>query len=284
MVLAIIQLLEVITYKHANELTLRDLKCVKDASNRIREHKDQLSKLDLEDLGGEEIYREIATEMKEWIFIYENEDVRKMRQRPARKSDTSYDAAYLSEAYEIVIKMYKQSLAGMKKLYPSLRADQVSLGMFREFLQTGKCTLQLVTPKHLVEKYELEFRSFNARIDELYSRLAGFRAQIERITLGVINDIGVTGIREKWSGSQLIMQRVHLEYFAIPEKENAFFRSSYRSKVNRNQAAGSDTDDERLYVYLKFINTFFCKMEASNDYEGIPEMQVALDAFLTQGS
>ncbi|MFT4552768.1 MAG: hypothetical protein ACI9S8_001395 [Chlamydiales bacterium] len=287
MIYYIIGLLELCLMKHADELTLQSLKILTNASAQLpylvtNPESKLKSKEYLDEIGGEQLFNEIANEVKEWIFIYEPLTLREGKQRPKDKLTTTHNHIFLNEGYEAISDLFKRSILSMQRTLPALQAEQVTLGMFRDFLQTGKFVMPLVKPELLASRYTREFETFEQRIKDIHDKLGNFRNRIELVDLKIILDYGVTGLREEWRDNQAIIERIHLEFLGVPKKEEELFIPSFMKKIQKSESDKQDTDESRLYSFFKKINEFLLKISKSPDYDGSPEMEVALGAFINE--
>jgi hypothetical protein len=287
MVYYIIGLLELCLMKHADQLTFQSLKVLATASGHlpylVSKEEDKKTSIEILDkMGGEQLFNEIATEFKEWIFIYEPLSLRQAKQRPDDKLSTTHNHIYLSEGYEAISDLFKRSILGMKRSLPTLQNDQVTLGMFRDFLQTGKCEMPLVKPEILATRYSKEFVNFENTVKDYHDRLGTFRQRIELVDLRVVMDFGVTGLREEWRDNQAILERIHLEFLGVSGKEEELFQISFKEKIKRSADQNKEDDEEKLHRFFKTINAFLVKIGSSKDYEGSPEMEIALGAYFEE--
>lgn len=284
MICHIIGLLEVALNKHADMLDMSDLKIISEASLYLLHMKmnsqDRAAEESLDKIGGKTIYNEMAIEIKEWIFIYEPLVLRRTKQRPENKNDTSYDHAYLNEAYETIVNFLKRKIISIQRSNPSLKTEQATLGMLREYLTTGKCEIPLVKPSILAEQYAPSFNYYETRSKDMHEKLASFQKRIDHIDLKSILTMGVIGIRENWRENPIILERIHLEYLGVPKKEELLFRRSFLLKIQRNFSKSQENNDERLHNYIKIVNDFLVKINLSGDYDGSLEMEIALAAYL----
>ena len=287
LVIVILQMLEMGLSRSAAELMTQDLKVLLDAASRIREFKniarerdEENDILDLGDIGGEALYREIALEVREWIFIYESSEVRKVRERTKEKSDSSQDEKYLSEVYNIIVDSLKRACIGMKRQCGKLEDDQIKFSMYRYYLETEKFVKPKVKPEVLVKRCKKDFENYTHRIEDIYNKLGTFKRSIRLFSLEIIDEYGVQGIRDNWRDKQMLMERVRLEYLGLPDKQDAVLRDGFKKKVQKAAEKGENSDEEVLYSYLKLINEFVCTMAKSPDYGDTPEMRVALHAYL----
>lgn len=287
MIYYIIGLLELCWMKHADQLTLQSLKIMTDASSHlpylVTDPEGKLkSKEYLDKIGGEQLFNEIANEVKEWIYIYEPLALRDAKQRPRDKLCTTHNHIYLNEGYEGISDLFKRSILGMKRTLPALQAEQVTLGMFRDYLQTGKCNMPLVKPEVLASRYSRDFETFEQRIRDMHDKLGNFRNRIDSVDLKIILTYGVSGLREEWRDNQAILERIHLEYLGVQKKENELFIPSFMKKIQKSEKDNADSDEARLFSFFKLINDFLLKISASKDYDGSPEMEVALGAYIDE--
>jgi hypothetical protein len=277
MLFVVIESLEVIHNRHAGHLTLESIKILLEASRKMDDENESEEPF-FDDIGGEEIYRDLAREIKEWIFIYESADVRAIKGRPYDKLSEELDYLFLAEIYEVVVDALRHTFTGMKRILPSLQIEHTSLEVFREYLKSGNVEDPMINTDVLLARFKPMFRSFEREEKKNYEILSSTQVRIKRIDIDKINDYGVVGIREEWRGNQLFIDRLHFEYLGKHKKEALIFRKSFLDKIRRSDS--HNKGDKYLFYYVKCINDFLCKIASSNDHGGVTEMQIALDAYL----
>lgn len=285
MIVYIIKLLEVALSKHADMMTYQDLKVFEEASSQMSpDEKENKTPEDTEDFfkerGGQALFDEMAIEIKEWIFTFYSPLIKKAKQYPENKSLKEFHHLYLAEGYKVISKYLKKCSIKIRQMHPSLSNDRISLGMFREYLKTGSCTPTQMDSKELILHYTHTFEEYEKQARDAHERLGIFNNRIRHINLETLYSLGLIGLREEWRENQILFERIKLEYLGISAKKEQLCQKSFLSKIRKDVEKESENDEGRLYRYINLINDFLCKVSQSQNYEGSPEMEVALGAYL----
>lgn len=282
----IVCLFELALNKHADILTIGDLRLILDASAhlphlQVSEAEKEKSKKFLDSIGGLALYKEIALEVREWIFIYEPSVLRKSKERPDHKSDGRNDHLYLQEGYHAILDLLRRSVRDIQSFLQGVRREDISLGMLREYLRSGSCAAPVVKPEALADRYKPVFEKYQKRVKELHTKLGNFRNHVQRVDLHMIVDMGLSGLRDIWAQNSFIKDRIYLEYFGVPEKADQIFKQAFISKIQSNISKQKQNDDGNLYHYVKLVNDFIIEIKNSKDYQGSPEMEIALSTYIS---
>lgn len=230
----------------------------------------------LEHFGGDQAFKAIARDMKEFIFMNEPAEMRQLKKRPA-KSDEKFDYLYLKETVEVVRQVFREEFKKMRNVAPGLLPRQVSLDDLRFWLDHKQVKIDpLSSPEALLKKY-IELIATHAKKCE--TKLEHLKKESE-VSIEPLDWYRLSVWGREWY--QLFVQplvffrsRFHVFEIGYSEDEDKVFKKDFLGTVRRG-----DEKENLIFEYFKEVNSFIFQINASKWVGGIPEMQAALYFFL----
>ncbi len=290
MVILILSKLGEIHKKDLDEIYIRDLYVLQ----RVAEYKKEKFSLEIEereafeeefkDIDYFNLFDEIVTEMKEYVFMVESKEERDEKNRLDKVSN-SQNYLYLLEAYDLVSAVFQEAFVAFCKLEAELLPGQVKFCLFNQWLEGEEVDLPKVPdPEGLIKKYQKELEEMEKNLIIKYRDVHDRQekdVQYES-TLKAYCMWGAAGLYKHWDKCSVFRGRVVLKYAGIDGEQNNLFRKTYSIRMKQKVASLDGLTDQELmlYYYIEALNEAIIQIEKAKKCGGMTEKQIALYYYL----